>query len=256
MTGDATASARATSQYATTTGNLTARIALHAYGTNPQSWFAWLGERLPLARDVLEVGAGTGELWHRIGPRRRLTLTDFSPAMCARLREVPGARVQRCDATRLPFRDGAVDAVIANHMLYHLDDPDAVLREFARVLRPGGRLAVAVNGRDHLAELDALGPAMGRPDLAVGLHQNDVTAETTPARVAAHFTDVTVERYPDELVVPAAEPILAYIVSMIGPLTVAEESAARAAIEARIDAEGAFRVRKHTVLISATRGSR
>ncbi|MBQ1060759.1 MULTISPECIES: class I SAM-dependent methyltransferase [Micromonospora] len=256
MTGDATASARATSQYATTTGNLTARIALHAYGTNPQSWFAWLGERLPLARDVLEVGAGTGELWHRIGPRRRLTLTDFSPAMCARLREVPGARVQRCDATRLPFRDGAVDAVIANHMLYHLDDPDAALREFARVLRPGGRLAVAVNGRDHLAELDALGPAMGRPDLAVGLHQNDVTAETAPARVAAHFTDVTVERYPDELVVPAAEPILAYIVSMIGPLTVAEESAARAAIEARIDAEGAFRVRKHTVLISATRGSR
>ena len=256
MTGDATASARATSQYATTTGNLTARIALHAYGTNPQSWFAWLGERLPLARDVLEVGAGTGELWHRIGPRRRLTLTDFSPAMCARLREVPGARVQRCDATRLPFRDGAVDAVIANHMLYHLDDPDAALREFARVLRPGGRLAVAVNGRDHLAELDALGPAMGRPDLAVGLHQNDVTAETAPARVAAHFADVTVERYPDELVVPAAEPILAYIVSMIGPLTVAEESAARAAIEARIDAEGAFRVRKHTVLISATRGSR
>ncbi|MBP1786405.1 SAM-dependent methyltransferase [Micromonospora sp. HB375] len=256
MTGDATASARATSQYATTTGNLTARIALHAYGTNPQSWYAWLGERLPLAGDVLEVGAGTGELWHRIGPRRRLTLTDFSPAMCARLREVPGARVQRCDATRLPFRDGAVDAVIANHMLYHLDDPDAALREFARVLRPGGRLAVAVNGRDHLAELDALGPAMGRPDLAVGLHQNDVTAETAPARVAAHFTDVTVERYPDELVVPAAEPILAYIVSMIGPLTVAEESAARAAIEARIDAEGAFRVRKHTVLISATRGSR
>ena len=256
MTGDATASARATSQYATTTGNLTARIALHAYGTNPQSWFAWLGERLPLAGDVLEVGAGTGELWHRIGPRRRLTLTDFSPAMCARLREVPGARVQRCDATRLPFRDGAVDAVIANHMLYHLDDPDAALREFARVLRPGGRLAVAVNGRDHLADLDALGPAMGRPDLAVGLHQNDVTAETAPARVAAHFTDVTVERYPDELVVPAAEPILAYIVSMIGPLTVAEESAARAAIEARIDAEGAFRVRKHTVLISATRGSR
>lgn len=254
--GSVIPSARAVSQYATTTGNLSARIALHSYGTNSQSWYAWLGERLPLVGDVLEVGAGTGELWRRIGHPPRLTLTDFSPAMCARLREVPNARVQRCDATRLPFRDGAVDAVIANHMLYHLDDPDAALREFARVLRPGGRLAVAVNGRDHLAELDALGPAMGRPDLAVGLHQNDVTAETTPARVAAQFTDVTAERYPDELVVPAVEPILAYVVSMIGPLTAAEESAARATIQARIEAEGAFRVRKHTVLISATRGPR
>ncbi|MCZ7440605.1 class I SAM-dependent methyltransferase [Micromonospora sp. WMMC241] len=254
----ATPSARAVSQYATTTGNLTARIALHAYGTNPQGWFAWLGERLPLAGDVLEVGAGTGELWRRVGRPEtglRLTLTDFSPAMCDRLREVPGARVQRCDATHLPYADAAFDAVIANHMLYHLDDPDAALAEFARVLRPGGRLAVAVNGRDHLAELDALGLVIDRPELAVGAHRNDVTAETTPARVAAHLTDVTVERYPDELAVPAVEPVLAYVASMIGPLTAAQESAARDVVQARIDAEGAFRVRKHTVLISAVRDS-
>lgn len=59
-----TPSARAVSQYATTTGNLTARIALHSYGTNPQGWFAWLGERLPLTGDVLEVGAGTGESYN------------------------------------------------------------------------------------------------------------------------------------------------------------------------------------------------
>ncbi|QLQ38597.1 class I SAM-dependent methyltransferase [Micromonospora robiginosa] len=255
----ATPSARAVSQYATTTGNLTARMALHAYGTNPQGWFAWLGERLPLAGDVLEVGAGTGELWRRVdrpATGLRLTLTDFSPAMCDRLREVPGARVQRCDATHLPYADAAFDTVIANHMLYHLDDPDAALVEFARVLRPGGRLAVAVNGRDHLAELDALGPVIDRFDLAVGSHQNDVTAETTPARIAAHFADVTVERYPDELAVPAVEPVLAYLASMVGPLTAAQESAARDMVQARIEADGAFRVRKHTVLISAVRGSR
>src|SRR5262245_49903112 len=133
-------SARAAQQYATTTGNLTARIALHAYGTNAQDWFSWLGERLPLTGEVLEVGAGTGVLWTRVDHRRRgtrLTLTDFSPAMCARLRGVEGASVRRCDAAALPFRPASFDAVIANHMLYHLDDPEAALREFARVLRPG-----------------------------------------------------------------------------------------------------------------------
>ncbi|PGH44195.1 methyltransferase type 11 [Micromonospora sp. WMMA1996] len=254
-----TPSARAVSQYATTTDNLTARIALHAYGTNPQDWFSWLGERLPLAGEVLEVGAGTGELWRRVerpGAGLRLTLTDFSPAMCARLREVPGVRVQRCDATRLPYADAAFDAVIANHMLYHLDDPDAALREFARVLRPGGRLAVALNGRDHLAELDTLGPAVGRTDVAAVFHQDGTTAEEAPARIAAHLVDVTVERYPDELAVPTVEPVLAYLASMVGRLTAAQESAVRDQVRARIEAEGAFRVRKHTVLISATRGPR
>lgn len=252
-----TPSAHAISQYATTTGNLAARIAIHAYGTNPQDWFSWLDGRLPLAGDVLEVGAGTGKLWTRVdhGARGlRLTLTDFSPAMCDQLRTVTGARVQQCDATELPFGDAGFDTVIANHMLYHLDDPAAALREFARVLRPGGRLAVAVNGGDHLAELDALGPLIGRPELTLHATQNDFTAETGPAYVARFFTDVAVERYPCDLDVPTADPVLAYLASMASaPLTAEQLSAARDHVQARIDADGRFHVRKHTVLITASR---
>ena len=101
-------SANAVSQYATTTGNLTARIAIHDHGTNPQDWYSWLDQHLPLAGDVLEVGGGTGRLWSTIDHAARglrLTLTDFSPVMCERLREVPGATVVRCDAVDLPFPD-------------------------------------------------------------------------------------------------------------------------------------------------------
>jgi ubiquinone/menaquinone biosynthesis C-methylase UbiE len=134
-----TPSAHAASQYATATHNLAARIAIHDYGTNPQDWYSWLDERLPLAGEVLEVGAGTGLLWTRVDHvqrRLRLTLTDFSSAMCARLRTVPGARVVQCDAGDLPFCDAYFDAVVANHMLYHLDDPVAALREFVRGAPP------------------------------------------------------------------------------------------------------------------------
>jgi hypothetical protein len=42
-------SSRAVQQYSTTSDNLTARIALHAFGTNSQDWFSWLAERLPLS---------------------------------------------------------------------------------------------------------------------------------------------------------------------------------------------------------------
>jgi len=252
-----TPSAHAVSQYATTTGNLTARIALHTYGTNPQDWFSWLDERLPLAGDVLEVGAGTGKLWTHVDHVTRglsLTLTDFSPAMCEQLHTIPGAHVQQCDATDLPFPDASFDTVIANHMLYHLDEPTAALREFARVLRPGGRLAIATNGGDHLDELNAIGPAIGRPQFALAAAQNDFTAETGPAYVARYFAAVTVERYPCDLNIPTAEPILAYLDSMADePLTPQQRSTAQDFVQAQIDANGSYRIRKHTVLITASR---
>lgn len=252
-----TPSDHAIGQYATTTGNLTARIALHAYGTNPQDWFSWLDERLPLSGEVLEVGAGTGKLWTHVDHAGRglsLTLTDFSPAMCERLRTVPGARVLRCDATGLPFPGGSFDTVVANHMLYHLDDPVAALREFARVLRPGGRLVVATNGRDHLEEINAIGPAIGRPDVTQVAVRNDFTAETGPAYVAGLFTGVAVERYQCDLDVPEAQPVLAYLDSMADePLTPRQRQAARELLQARIDADGSYRVGKHSVLITATR---
>lgn len=251
----ATPHSHAVDQYATSTDNLTSRIALHSYGTNPQDWFSWLDERLPLAGDVLEVGAGTGALWSRVEHRARglrLTLTDFSAAMCARLRAVPGAQVWCCSATALPFADASFDTVVANHMLYHLDDPDAGLREFARVLRPGGRLAVATNGSDHIEEITALAAAVGRARMTPGL--SDFTAETGPGRVARYFTGVDCERYPCHLVVPTVEPVLDYLASLSAePLTSAQRSAARDLVQARIDADGGFRVRKHSVLITATR---
>ncbi len=250
----ATPSNHAARQYLATTDNLTARIALHAYGTNPVGWFDWLAARLPLAGDVLEVGAGTGALWRHIDHARiRLTLTDFSPAMCQRLRDISGATVLQCDATRLPFADASFDTVVANHMLYHLDDPTAALREFNRVLRPEGRVAVATNGTDHLAELSAIAVSIGRPRLVHGT-QNDFSAQTAPAYLARYFGDVVVERYPCDLEIPIAGPVIAYLASVADdPLNPRQVRDARRIIQVRIDNDGSFHVRKHTVLITARR---
>lgn len=251
-----TPSAHAAAQYADTTGRLDARIAIHRYGTNPEPWFGWLAARLPLQGAVLEVGAGTGELWRQVDRSAcsSVTVADFSAAMCARLAELSGVRVERCDATALPFADQAFDGVIANHMLYHVDEPLVALAEFARVLRPGGRLAVATNGADHLAGFAAVGAAAGRADLVPGATRLTFTAENGPALVAQHFADVRVERYPCDLAVPEVEPVMAYLESMgREPLTPAQRSAARAYVEGRIAEDGCFQIRKHTVLITASR---
>ncbi|WP_329381237.1 class I SAM-dependent methyltransferase [Streptomyces sp. NBC_01716] len=85
----------------------------------------------------LEIGCGTGIHAARVRALGRTPVgVDFSAGM---LRHASGRLpVARADAERLPFRDGSVPAVIA--VMVHTDMPGypAVLREVARVLRPGG----------------------------------------------------------------------------------------------------------------------
>lgn len=95
--------------------------------------------------DVLEVGCGTGKntVWLAAHARSVVAL-DFSPGMLARARErVAGGHVRFVEhdvREPWPVADAAVDVVVGNLVLEHVDDLAPVLREVARVLRPGGRL--------------------------------------------------------------------------------------------------------------------
>lgn len=249
------ASKHAVSQYSNTSDKLAARVAILSYDSNPNNWYSWLEEHLAVAGNVLEVGGGTGELWRHIDhSKARLTLTDFSPAMCDKLQDlkIPGATIQQCDAANLPFPDASFDLVIANHMLYHLDDPDSAIKEFARVLRPGGRLKTALNGREHITELLELGTAIGRPSQI--LNAARITAETGPEHLAKHFEQVSTETFPGDFVVPTVGPVLDYLGSWGDePLSKEQETSVRAVVEPRIAAEGNFKIRKDMVLLSALR---
>lgn len=248
-------SKQAISQYSRTSDRLALRVAILSYDTNAQTWYSWLEDRLGVAGDVLEVGSGTGELWRRIdSSRARLTLTDFSSAMCEQLRKLalPHATVHQCDAMRLPFADASFDLVIANHMLYHLDDPEAALKDFARVLRPRGRLRVSLNGRSHIEELLALGAAVKRPSPILDAAR--ITAETATDLLSKHFKKTTMERFPGEFDVPSPGPIMGYLASWSDePMTTTQESDALAIVREKISREGSFKIRKNMVLFSAVK---
>lgn len=249
-------SKHAASQYSATSSNLSNRLAIHAWSTEKQSWFSWVRDRLPKEGKVLEIGAGTGLLWKQPDhplENLNLVLTDFSAAMCEELRSVPGAVVEQCDAASLPFDDASFDAVVANHMLYHVDDPDGALREFARVLRPGGRIFIALNGEDHLPELFHVGAAIGRASVIKS--QARVTVDTVPALLAKYFVGVASERSPGDFRVPAAQPVIDYLgtVGDNGPLSLEEESIARGIIEPVIAEKGVFRIGKSMILFTGSR---
>ncbi|MDG9700986.1 class I SAM-dependent methyltransferase [Streptomyces sp. DH37] len=98
---------------------------------------------------VLDAGCGTGRalpaLRAAVGREGTVLGVDLTPAMlevavlAGRHR---GALLTVADAARLPLREGVLDAVFAAGLVSHLPDPAAGLRELARVVRPGGRLAL------------------------------------------------------------------------------------------------------------------
>lgn len=100
---------------------------------------------LPASGDAIEVGAGSGRLLIRAGLERpyRLVALDYAVYAMRAVRENArragrSVRPALGDARALPFADASFDLVLSGGLLEHFRDPAPVVREMARVLRPGG----------------------------------------------------------------------------------------------------------------------
>jgi SAM-dependent methyltransferase len=102
------------------------------------------------ARTLLDLAAGTGKLTaDLVGRAAEVIAVEPDAGMLDVLREaLPGVTALAGTAERVPLPDASVDAVLVGQA-YHWFDPEPATAEMARVLRPGGVLALLWNGEDH-----------------------------------------------------------------------------------------------------------
>ena len=130
---------------------------------------------------VLEIGVGTGVV--SLGLRklgRTVVGVDISGPMLARAATRLGPSVARGDAQRLPVRTAGADHAVAVWVIHDVADPDLLLQEAARAIRPGGRLVVSdiqVHDRD-----DPIGRILG--EMADRLHDHHAPVQPRELRGA------------------------------------------------------------------------
>lgn len=210
--------------------NLDARIALHArFSTATRELPEWIFDHFDwsIAARILELGCGTGMLWKknasRVRATWRLTLTDFSFGMAETARATGTvANFVQSDAQAIPFRDAYFDAVIANHMLYHVPDLDRALGEIRRVLKPGSRFYAATNGINHMREyFDLMSDFLEIGPLSTFTH---FTLENGAELLGKFFSEIHRYDFSDCLNVTEVEPLVAYAMSgVVGKRVIGNE---------------------------------
>ena len=214
-------------------------------------WVLGLAGLAPGMR-VLDAGCGNGQYLRALaGHPVWAAGCDLSAGM---LRSVAHPALFCADVAALPVRAGAFDVVLAAHMLYHVPNRRAAVRELRRVLAPGGVCIAVTNGAEHLRPLRALverAARIGTPGWSMQPATRAFTAENAAAQLGHAFASVTCMRPARQatVVIRDAAVVADYVASWTGFYQdqVARQWAdvvaeVRREVQAVIDGEGAFTV--------------
>ena len=219
----------------------------------------WMLRELgPQAGDtLLELAAGVGETGFEaaaiLGETGRLITTDFSPTMLEAARRrgaelgVANVDYRVMDAERIELADDSVDGVLCRFGYMLMAAPATALAETRRVLRPGGRLTLAVWGALEqnpffaiiaisLLQRGYIDPP--QPPPAPGPFSMASSERTEGLLRGAGFAEVRTEEVPGRFVLPDVDEYLSVIADTAGPIALALRGLAehdRAAVKADVE---------------------
>ena len=205
--------------------NLNDRISLHEkYSTNKQGWFNWLFNQIDFSKvnRLLELGCGNGKLWqeNRIDLRNReIFLSDISEGMVEEVRNKLGSDFNCivADAEKIPFKDSYFDSIIANHVLFYLNDLNLGLKEIDRVLKSDGIFYCSTYGKNHMKEITEI---VQNFDSRINLSNHSLYdifgLENGEDILSKYFSNIQRMDYQDSLEITESKPLIDYIMSCHG----------------------------------------
>ncbi|MBP6786032.1 MAG: class I SAM-dependent methyltransferase [Candidatus Promineofilum sp.] len=178
---------------------------------------------------ILDAGSGTGAAMSYLARYGRVTGIDLSPLALAFCRERALSRLSQASVTALPFADASFDLVTSFDVLYHraVGDYRHALREFHRVLRPGGRLLLRLPAHDRLrGRHDVVihtARRFSKSELSTSLHENGFVVERLtyantllfPAAVAKRMLEPWLPATPSHSDVTPNSPWLDQVLSAV-----------------------------------------
>ena len=239
--------------------NLSKRISIHEkYSVNTQGLSNWLFENYNFSKNdkLLELGSGTGNLWKTselvTDNLSELVLSDFSEGMVAELAKTykgyKNIKTMAIDIQNIPFEAECFDKVIANFMLYHVQDIDLALQEVYRVLKPGGTFYCATAGSDHLIEInlwlkeffqdmDVFNSSLLKFNLQNGYEQ-----------LRKHFNTIEILEYKDHLEISNPDDLIEYIFTLNEMMNIDEtvKNSLKSFIKTKSDNRGIIKISKQS----------
>lgn len=205
--------------------NLNTRIKLHdLYSTNKQGWFNWLFNQIDFSTvyRLLEIGCGNGKLWEHNNynlRNREIFLSDSSSGMIEEVRNKLGNDynyiVANCQS--IPFKNNYFDTIIANHVLFYLNDIHQGLSEITRILKSGGTFYCTTYSHQHMRELSEIAQNFdSRISLSNDSLPDKFGLENGKEILNKYFSYVEYRPYEDSLIIDDPQPIIDYILSCHG----------------------------------------
>jgi ubiquinone/menaquinone biosynthesis C-methylase UbiE len=203
-----------------------ARIYLHRkFRTSSKSKYEWIFDHFPKEENlsVLELGCGTGLFWlanrNSIIKSWSITLSDYSEGMLKTTKSnllhlKQNFKYEIVNADSINYSDNLFDIILANNMLYHLQNIDIAIKNIHRILKETGVFIASTFGKKDLMELNEyLYHFLESKNNRFRFREYVFSLDNGREQLKKYFNNVILEKHENRLLINEADAIVNYYLS-------------------------------------------